>query len=277
MSGTLSEFSEKELELISNLKFKRIETIGQTAMEDWNKLKSEGKGWPVIIGNNRDLLRFAREYGREFNSKVFANIIDEADTIQYAQILKDLFDVETAPILESLRNHLLLPDDQLPILKELDENDDLIALSPQEVRKSIQADLDKERPSVGEWPDSDVTEIDGKDIYSQLDATKQHILVIPVGDGAKAIAYLQWAGVNACPETKFHVAALKSWQDRYGAELVGLTTDSIYIHVNRRPETRSEALKVAREHFYYCPPEEATLSQMASAIMKSDWWFFWWD
>jgi hypothetical protein len=74
---------------------------------------------------------------------------------------------------------------------------------------------------------------------------------------------------------------LRSWHDRYGAELVSMGADTVELRVTRRPASRDEALALAREHYAYCSDtvDQGTqdLATLAAMLMASDWWFFWWD
>jgi hypothetical protein len=94
-------------------------------------------------------------------------------------------------------------------------------------------------------------------------------------------AYLRWGNWNGCPAPEYHVAAFRSWRDRYGAELVGLSHDVVNIHVRRRPKTRGEALDLGRQQYLYCSDivdqGVGTLNALAAALMEHDWWYFWWD
>src|SRR5262252_1726632 len=51
---------------------------------------------------------------------------------------------------------------------------------------------------------------------------------------------------NACPPPAYHVAALRKWHDRYGAELLGIDGDTLNLRVWRKPATHEEALELAR-------------------------------
>jgi hypothetical protein len=110
---------------------------------------------------------------------------------------------------------------------------------------------------------------------------KVHIALIPTDDWTTIPAHLQWGGWNACPHPEFHVAALRSWRDRFGAELVGLSRDTLELRVSRRPQTREAALELAREQYAYCndivDQGVGTLSVLAADLMADPWWFFWWD
>ena len=108
-----------------------------------------------------------------------------------------------------------------------------------------------------------------------------HIVVIPTDDPTTIPAYLRWGGFNDCPSPEYHVAALRHWRDRYGAELVGLDMAPLNIRVARKPATRAEALALARVQFDYCSDivEQGveTISALGSTLMAHDWWYFWWD
>ena len=74
---------------------------------------------------------------------------------------------------------------------------------------------------------------------------------------------------------------MRSWRDRYGAELIGMSSDTINLRVAVRPKTREEALALARDQYVYCADNidqgVRTYSALAAALMESDWWYFWWD
>jgi hypothetical protein len=106
-------------------------------------------------------------------------------------------------------------------------------------------------------------------------------VLVPTDDWTTVPAHLRWGGWNACPAPEYHIAALRAWRDRFGAELVGLAFDTMNLRVARRPQTRPEALDIAREQYLYCSDivdqGVGTLSALAATLMASDWWFFWWD
>jgi hypothetical protein len=53
------------------------------------------------------------------------------------------------------------------------------------------------------------------------------------------------------------------------------------LNVTRPPQTRPEALDLAREHYVYCSDIVhqglGTLSALAARLMGNAWWAFWWD
>jgi hypothetical protein len=73
---------------------------------------------------------------------------------------------------------------------------------------------------------------------------------------------------------------LRSWRDRFGAELVALGDDTMALRVSRPPQSREEALNLAREHYLYCTETAGenvgTLSNSAAYLLGKSWWHFWW-
>ena len=151
-------------------------------------------------------------------------------------------------------------------------------------REETRAAMLRERtlPPVGEWP----TEPEYNDELSVARdfkgvRPKVYIALIPTDDWTTVPAHLRYGGWNACPKSEYHVAALRSWRDRYGAELIGLSFDRMDLRVATRPQTRSQALELAREQYVYCndivDQGLGTFSKLAACLMASNLWGFWWD
>ena len=139
-------------------------------------------------------------------------------------------------------------------------------------------------PEVGTWP-VDVHESPGlsvvMDIHTGKVREKVFLALVPTEDASAIPAYLRSRDGVAEPHLDDRIAALRSWQARYGAELVGASNDTLNIRVKSRPQTRAEALALAREQYAFCPDivDECLgdLSSLAAVLMESDWWYFWWD
>ncbi len=104
-----------------------------------------------------------------------------------------------------------------------------------------------------------------------------YIALLPTQDWTEAPAYLAFGGFNACPPPEDHIAAMRSWRDRYGAELVAMSADTLEFRVARPPRTGAEAMALAEEHYAYCGEDAESIGQMATDLQHSEWWFFWWD
>jgi hypothetical protein len=139
------------------------------------------------------------------------------------------------------------------------------------------------QPPVGEWPAEPSSSV-GRSVakkYGRTVLPNVHIALIPTDDWTTVPAHLRYGGRDNCPRAEYHVAALRSWRDRFGAELIGLGSDRMDLRVERRPETREQALELAGEHYVYCndivDQGEGTLSNLAACLFVDNWWNFWWD
>jgi len=97
-----------------------------------------------------------------------------------------------------------------------------------------------QRP-LGKWPASPDTSIGlsvAQDVLTGKPLAKAYIGLAPTEDWTTIPAYLRWGGWNDCPAAEYHVAAMRTWRDRYGAELVGMSSDTINLRVATRPKTR---------------------------------------
>jgi hypothetical protein len=221
--------------------FERVATTGDRALATWGQLKAARRGVPVVMG------------------------ADEA-----VRILADAFS-PARPNKTSVAAILAAAD---------------CIRHPQDLAEErIRAAMlwEPPPPPVGEWPATPSPSA-GLTVAMNSDQAllhKVHIALIPTDDWTTVPAHLRWGGWNACPRAEYHVAALRSWRDRFGAELIGLSSDRMDLRVARRPHTRAQALELAREHYIYCndivDQGEGTVSRLAACLIADDWWNFWWD
>lgn len=99
---------------------------------------------------------------------------------------------------------------------------------------------------------------------------------------ADALAVMGWIGAANYYDDPTPVAAvLRSWEDRFGATLIGVGFDSIRLLVERPPRTEASALAVAVEHFALCPDivrqDAGSLRAHAERLIDAPVWTFWWD
>ena len=125
-------------------------------------------------------------------------------------------------------------------------------------REETRAAMLRERtlPPVGEWP----TEPEYNDELSVARdfkgvRPKVYIALIPTDDWTTVPAHLRYGGWNACPKSEYHVAALRSWRDRYGAELIGLSFDRMDLRSGDStanalagPGTGARAVRLLQRH-----------------------------
>jgi hypothetical protein len=105
---------------------------------------------------------------------------------------------------------------------------------------------------------------------------------------ADAVALIGWTGaINVRPATELS-AVLRSWEDRYGAMLVGLGFATMTLLVSRPPTDIDDAVQLAAEVAAFCPdalwqpeeqwpyePRNATVGAMSRSLMEPVWrlWF----
>lgn len=106
------------------------------------------------------------------------------------------------------------------------------------------------------------------------------IALVPVTRPADVPAQLGWWGTINHGLTGGDVSAvLRSWEDRFGAVLVGMGFDTLDLHVSSPPSGHAAEL-AAREWFAFCPDAVdqgvESIEALTDAASDSAWWF-WWD
>lgn len=229
----------------------RIEvTEGSKALALWEELRTSGEGYPVIVGDAEALNTLLEGVG-DPDSPDIAATLAKAEGLAWPQALADLKQRTREALAEQYASG------------EIEE-------APQ--------------PDIGRWParpEADTAPTTPFDPLTGAPFDPCYILVVPARHGWEVPAYTSWGAWNENPPPELHIAALRSWHERYGAELVGMSTDVLDLRVRQRPATREEALTLAREHFEYCPDivyqGAETLAPLAATYTVSDWWYFWWD
>jgi hypothetical protein len=99
---------------------------------------------------------------------------------------------------------------------------------------------------------------------------------------ADAIVAIGWQGALHHNEWSVPLAAVvRSWEDRFGARVVGMGFNTLDLSVAAPPTTRAHALHVAAEHWTFCPDSilqgPGTLEDYAAQIIGKHAWSFWWD
>lgn len=107
------------------------------------------------------------------------------------------------------------------------------------------------------------------------------LLLVPCTRPADAPALLGWLGATNLTTAARISAVLRSWEDRFGAELAGLGFDTLSLLVARPAGSVPEAQRVAAEHVAFCPDSlwqgAGSIEAMAADLVGQQWWSFWWD
>jgi len=107
------------------------------------------------------------------------------------------------------------------------------------------------------------------------------LCLLPVEQSWKVPLCLQFGGWNECPLPAEHGSVQRSWQQRFGAEIVCMSGDIIECYVNSPPMTQQESRKLALEQFAYSSDivhqGVGSLEELAARLLRNQTWYFWWD
>jgi Domain of unknown function (DUF4253) len=138
-----------------------------------------------------------------------------------------------------------------------------------------------ERPwIVGDVEPESVDAIDADDPEARLG-------LVAADRGADVLAVIGWHGPGAyIQETARLAAVVRTWEDRFGARVVGIGFDTLYLSVAAPPVTFEHALQVAAEHFAFSTDtilagligfKPHPLAAYAEQLLNERSWSFWWD
>jgi hypothetical protein len=109
------------------------------------------------------------------------------------------------------------------------------------------------------------------------------VLLVPAARSADLITAVGWQGTCNYSDTPPLSAVLRSWEQRFGARVIGIGFATLFLAVASPPVTAGHAESVAAEHFAFCPDRitqefMGTIGEYADQEVrgKSAWWF-WWD
>ena len=228
----------------------------------WNQRNQDAEATAFLAGGQRDFDRLIEPLVYELPADsdwswpVPAESLARADALEHPQAIYDLRAAELAELKAWIEENRKADD---PV-----------------------EDWDFE-PQIGDWPDNPHSQLRPSVHLHYSGAPYDEVYIVTMQDveNASIPALLSFGGWNANPAPEYHVAALRSWHERYGARLISLTGDVMELRVERRPETREEALDLAREQYAYCndivDQGVGDLASLAATLMVSDVWYFWWD
>ncbi|MFJ8308846.1 MULTISPECIES: DUF4253 domain-containing protein [unclassified Streptomyces] len=133
-------------------------------------------------------------------------------------------------------------------------------------------------PALQEDPDRKAAEIAGTaTVEGPLKGAR--LALVPARRSADIPAAIGWTGpLNHEEDVARLCAVLRSWEDRFGIRVVGLTSDHLTLSVAAPPTNREEALILAAEHFAFCPDAiETDLYEHANSLMSTGSWAFRWN
>lgn len=108
--------------------------------------------------------------------------------------------------------------------------------------------------------------------------------LVTAASGADALTASGWDGpANYDNDTAKFSAVVRSWELRFGARVVAVGPATLHLSIAAPPTTADEALRVAAEHFAFCPDNvwqghhPHTLAGYAEQLIDMNSWEFWWD
>jgi uncharacterized protein DUF4253 len=164
----------------------------------------------------------------------------------------------------------------LRIAEGLDPRDVLNGLrSPEDHGHSVE---------VGEWPRRPGREdrfTIPADIAARRNSSRSVAIgLFPTRASWEVPAYLRYGNWNCCPLPEEHVCIMRYWAERHGAELVGMSHDTVEMVVSHPPTDRATALELAKEQLLYADLTKSgfdTSAKRAAVLLGSKVWSFWWD
>ena len=92
------------------------------------------------------------------------------------------------------------------------------------------------------------------------------------------LGYGAW---NSCPAPEEHAIIARYWEEKYGAEIAVMTSDTVEFTVARPPVSKEACDELAKEMFVYCTDivdqGVGSVPTLAKCVEGSTVWFFWWD
>lgn len=108
-----------------------------------------------------------------------------------------------------------------------------------------------------------------------------YLALVPAARPADVVPLIGWVPGNWTDSSLPVGAVLRSWEDRFGAQLVEIGSDEIRLLVDRPPRTLQSAQAIAAEHFAFadeCGGKGlSTVSRIAADLISNPFWSFWWD
>ena len=107
------------------------------------------------------------------------------------------------------------------------------------------------------------------------------VILAPTRKSWEVPAFLRFGGWNECPSPEEQVCILKYWNNKYGAEVLAITYDTLECLISHPPQTREQALELSKEQYIYSGIETienlSDIVSQAAGIVNNTTWYFWWD
>jgi hypothetical protein len=221
-----------------------VDVPGAEALDSWQRLRDlvpETRRWPILAGDMEEVPKVFEQLGHGFDPAVTLAASRGIDPVAWALDLRE----SDPELYDPPREEPALRD---RVFREIGPRHEVM----------LHLDVDLGRP-----------------------VDRAGIVLVPTVRSWEAPAYLNYGGWNECPDPEIHVAFLRRWHERYGAELVSIGPDVMEVAVSRPVADRETALALADEQFLYAYDIVAqgaeTLDRLAAHLLRATIWYFWWD
>jgi hypothetical protein len=233
---------------------KIIEVPGDKAMQELTKLlatKATTGLHPVWFGGSSDIAHIAKQHSQVKNHD---RVIAKSMKVDINEMLADFYSPDSW--------------DGEPREEELAE-DAWVLEEKQETNEEPGNETDEETGEEG-----------FEDVALELACSKNppktvHIGLLDIAEPWQMFAYLGGS------RSDFNCAIFRRWQKEWGAEVIVLQESTIECRVMRPPQTRKDAMRLAREQYFYCSDivsqGAGSVLELANVLLDCDSWFFWWD
>ena len=130
-------------------------------------------------------------------------------------------------------------------------------------------------------PSSEEDLIGHKNILTNQPYESVVLMLVPTSIAWEVSAFLLIGLGEQLHAPHEHAAIHRYWHEKYGAEIVTSTSDTIEMFVKRPPTTVEDATELAQQQFAYAPDIVnhgiGKTSALASQLKDGTTWYFWWD
>ncbi|MBD2342319.1 DUF4253 domain-containing protein [Calothrix sp. FACHB-156] len=254
---------------VDSQKIYGLTVAGSEAIIHWQQLRQlvdETEHYPLLLGN-RDEVESHRETLKFYSQDSSSN--------QLLTVLEIITQADAFNIDEWLNN------------KAQQQREERAAWSADYSSTiEMQNTLDPlTQAEIGEW-DNLISEQPERytipyNILTRLPHPNIVLAIIPTTFSWQVPGFLKFGNWNDCPLPTIHVGLMKYWQQKYGAEVVGITHDVVEMCVNHPPQNCEDAFRLAQEQYMYCSDivdqGVETLNNLAAMLLNRQIWYFWWD
>lgn len=118
-------------------------------------------------------------------------------------------------------------------------------------------------------------------LLSERWLAQPRLALVPCSSSSEALISLRLVLAGNAPPTDDIVAVLRSWEQRFGARLIGVKPDALHVSVAAAPQDRAQATRLTYEHFALDADiiwqGSASFHEYADELIDVNIWSFWWD